>query len=104
MATIVLSAVGTALGGAMSTQLFGLSTAVIGRAVGATIGRVIDQRIMGSGSETVETGKVDRFRRTVAVRDLDPALEAKVLEIADKCPVHRTLCSEMRITTERVDD
>jgi hypothetical protein len=40
----------------------GLSTAVIGRAVGATLGRVIDQNLMGQGSEVVETGKVERFR------------------------------------------
>jgi putative redox protein len=49
-------------------------------------------------------GKVDRFRRTVAVRDLDPALEAKVLEIADKCPVHRTLHSEVRVETALAGD
>ena len=47
-----------------------------------------------------QTGKIDRFRRTVAVRDLDPSLSGKVLEIADKCPVHRTLHSEVRVETE----
>ena len=66
MATIVLSAVGTAVGGALGGSVLGLSTAVLGRAVGATLGRVIDQRIMGTGSEVVETGKVDRFRLTGA--------------------------------------
>jgi putative redox protein len=46
------------------------------------------------------SGKVDRFRRTVAVRGLDPSLGGKVLEIADKCPVHRTLHSEARVETK----
>jgi len=58
MATIVLSAVGAAAGASIGGGILGLSSVVIGRAVG----RVIDQRIMGSGSEAVETGKVDRFR------------------------------------------
>jgi hypothetical protein len=64
MATIVLSAVGMAAGSALGGSVLGLSTAVIGRAIGATIGRVIDQKIMGVGSEAVESGKVDRFRLT----------------------------------------
>ena len=37
-------------------------------------------------------GKIDRFTRTIAITGLlDDALEAKVVEIANKCPVHRTL-------------
>ncbi|MCP3969404.1 MAG: host specificity protein [Rhodobacteraceae bacterium] len=66
MATILLSAVGLAAGSAMGGSFLGLSTAVIGRAIGATIGRVIDQKIMGQGAEAVETGKIDRFRVTGA--------------------------------------
>ncbi|MGB0902678.1 baseplate multidomain protein megatron [Halocynthiibacter sp.] len=62
MATIVLGAAGAALGSAFGGTVLGLSSAVIGRAIGATIGRAIDARIMGSGAEPVETGKVDRFR------------------------------------------
>ncbi|RYG91932.1 host specificity protein [Loktanella sp. IMCC34160] len=62
MATIVLSAAGMALGGSLGGSVLGLSTAVIGRAVGATLGRVIDNRLMGAGSEPVETGRIDRFR------------------------------------------
>jgi hypothetical protein len=62
MATIVLSAVGAAVGSSIGGGVLGLSTAVIGRAVGATLGRLIDQRLLGAGSEPVETGKVDRFR------------------------------------------
>jgi len=62
MATILLSAAGAAIGGGFGGTVLGLSGAVIGRAVGATLGRVIDQRLMGSGSRAVETGRIDRFR------------------------------------------
>ena len=62
MATIVLSSVGMAIGGSIGGTVLGLSMAAAGRFVGATVGRVIDQRLMGAGSETVETGRVDRFR------------------------------------------
>ena len=66
MATIVLSAAGMALGGSIGGSLLGLSMATIGRAAGATLGRVIDQRILGAGSEPVEVGRVERFRLTGA--------------------------------------
>ena len=62
MATILLSAAGAAIGSGFGGTVLGLSGAVIGRAVGATIGRVIDQRLLGAGSESVESGRVDRFR------------------------------------------
>ncbi len=62
MATIVLSAVGMAAGASVGGGILGLSSVVIGRAVGATLGRVIDQRLLGAGSQAVETGQVDRFR------------------------------------------
>lgn len=66
MATLVLSAAGAAAGGALGGSVAGLSTAVIGRAIGATVGQVIDQSVMGSGSEVIETGRVDRFRLSSA--------------------------------------
>lgn len=62
MATILLSAAGAAIGAGFGGTVLGLSGAVIGRAIGATVGNVIDQRILGSGSATVETGRIDRFR------------------------------------------
>ena len=62
MATIALSAVGAAIGGSVGGGALGLSSVVIGRAIGATAGRAIDQRLMGPGSDAVQTGKVDRFR------------------------------------------
>ncbi|SLN54449.1 baseplate multidomain protein megatron [Roseisalinus antarcticus] len=66
MATIVLGAAGMAMGGAVGGSVLGLSSAVIGRAAGATLGRVIDERLLGQGSDPVETGRVDRLRLTGA--------------------------------------
>jgi hypothetical protein len=61
MATILLSAAGAAIGSGVGGTALGLSGAVLGRAAGATIGRRIDQRVVGSGSEIVEVGKISRF-------------------------------------------
>lgn len=48
-------------------------------------------------------GKLDRIARTLTLQgDLDPEQREKLLEIADKCPVHRTLTSEVKIETELV--
>ena len=62
MATILLAAAGASIGAGFGGTVLGLSGAVIGRAVGATLGRVIDQKLLGSGSKAVETGRVDRMR------------------------------------------
>lgn len=53
--------------------------------------------------ETKE-GKVDRILRIIKLEGpLNDDQRKKLLEIADKCPVHRTLHSEIRIVT-RVSD
>ncbi len=67
MATLVLSALGASLGASLGGSVLGISTAAIGRAVGATVGQAIDQAwlgqtLMGSGSQVVDHGKIDRFR------------------------------------------
>ncbi|NHF72087.1 baseplate multidomain protein megatron [Paracoccus xiamenensis] len=62
MATIVLSAVGASIGAGFGGTVMGLGGAVIGRAIGATVGRVIDQRLLGAGAQAVETGRIDRLR------------------------------------------
>lgn len=62
MATLLLSAAGAAVGSGFGGSVLGLSGAVIGRAIGATVGRSIDQRLMGGGGAPVEMGKVERFR------------------------------------------
>lgn len=49
--------------------------------------------------ETVE-GKIDRIDRSITFEGaLDEAQRARMMEIADKCPVHRTLKSEIDIRT-----
>ena len=75
MATVIFSAAGAALGGSVGGTLAGLSSVAIGRAVGATLGRVVDQRLLGQGGQAVETGKVDRFRLTTAGEG-DPVAQA----------------------------
>jgi putative redox protein len=45
--------------------------------------------------------RIDRFRRQISVDgELTPEIRAKLLEIAGKCPVHRTLLSQPEILTE----
>ncbi len=49
-------------------------------------------------------GQIDRIERTVTLAgDLDETTRTRLLEIADKCPVHRTLTSEVEIRTALVD-
>lgn len=71
MATILLSAAGAAIGSSIGGSVMGLSAMAAGRFVGAVVGRAIDtrvmsQRVMGQGSDVVETGRIDRFRVTGA--------------------------------------
>lgn len=47
-----------------------------------------------------KTGKVDRFERELElIGDLSDEQRQKLLEIADKCPVHRTLHAEVLVET-----
>lgn len=49
------------------------------------------------------TRRIDRFERRISVEGGVPeGLEAKLLEIADKCPVHRTLHRDVAIVTRVV--
>jgi uncharacterized OsmC-like protein/pimeloyl-ACP methyl ester carboxylesterase len=49
-------------------------------------------------------GMLDQIERDIAMDGaLDPEQRKKLMEIADKCPVHRTLTSEIRIVTKAVD-
>jgi putative redox protein len=51
-----------------------------------------------------KTGMLDQIEREIAMEGtLDPEQRQKLMEIADKCPVHRTLTSEVRITTRAVN-
>ena len=68
---------------------------------GVTV-RLTHAKIHAADCATCETkeGKIDRIERTIALEGaLDDAQRARLLEIADKCPVHRTLTSEVEIRT-----
>ena len=48
-------------------------------------------------------GKLDRIDREIQLEGtLDDAQKARLMEIADRCPVHRTLTSEVRIDSRLV--
>ena len=47
-----------------------------------------------------EGGKIDQFIRRITFEGhLDEDVKAKVLDIADKCPVHRTLEARSHVAT-----
>ena len=49
-------------------------------------------------------GMLDQFDRVIAMEGaLDAEQRQKLMEIADKCPVHRTLTSEIHIVTKAAD-
>lgn len=49
-------------------------------------------------------GMLDQIERDIAIDGaLDAEQRKKLMEIADKCPVHRTLTSEIRIVTKALD-
>lgn len=51
-----------------------------------------------------KNGMLDRIQRVISMDgDLNADQRAKLLEIADKCPVHRTLNSEINIVTRAAD-
>jgi putative redox protein len=51
-----------------------------------------------------KVGLLDRIERVIGIEgDLSAEQRAKLIEIADKCPVHRTLTSEVSIITRTAD-
>ncbi|TYC51979.1 OsmC family protein [Rhodobacterales bacterium] len=54
-----------------------------------------------SAEQKERGGRIDRFERLVTIGgDLDEATRKRMLEIADKCPVHRTLEGSAAIVTK----
>ncbi|RKF13970.1 OsmC family protein [Roseovarius spongiae] len=65
---------------------------------------VSHDKVHAQDAETGQAAKVDTFTRTVFLEgDLDADQRARLLEIADKCPVHRTLEASARIETTLAD-
>jgi putative redox protein len=64
------------------------------------------QKIHAEDCAECETkaGMLDQIDRVIAMEGaLDAEQRKKLMEIADKCPVHRTLTSEIRIVTQAAD-
>jgi putative redox protein len=64
--------------------------------------RLTHAKVHAEDCEHCETkeGMIDRIDRTIALEgDLDAETRKRLMEIADKCPVHRTLKSENEIRT-----
>ena len=64
--------------------------------------RVSHDRVHADDCAACETqaGQIDRLTRVLSFEgDLDAEQHAKLLEIADKCPVHRTLHAEIHVET-----
>jgi putative redox protein len=67
-----------------------------------TVVRLRHDKIYATDCAECETkeGKIDRIERAITFEgDLDADQRARLMEIADKCPVHRTLKSEVDIRT-----
>lgn len=65
--------------------------------------RVQHDKVHAEDCEDCETdsGKIDEFRRTIElVGNLDDAQRERMLEIADRCPVHRTLHGEIKVRSK----
>ena len=65
--------------------------------------RVQHSKIHAADCESCETnsGRVDQFERVMSLEgNLDSSGRHRLLEIADRCPVHRTLSGEVTILTQ----
>ncbi|WP_300058316.1 bifunctional alpha/beta hydrolase/OsmC family protein [uncultured Roseobacter sp.] len=66
---------------------------------------VSHNKVHAQDAETAVGEKIDTWKRRITLTgNLDPEQRARLLEIADKCPVHRTLERSSKVITELVDD
>jgi uncharacterized OsmC-like protein/alpha-beta hydrolase superfamily lysophospholipase len=69
--------------------------------------RLSHSKVHAADCESCETkeGMLDRIERAITLEgELDDVQRGRLLEIADKCPVHRTLSSEIEIKTREQHD
>ena len=67
--------------------------------------RLSHARIHAKDCEDCETkeGMLDEIRSEIRLEgDLDEAQRGRLMEIASRCPVHRTLSSEIKIRTAEI--
>lgn len=56
-----------------------------------------------AGEVRERNGRIDRFERRIAIEgEIDAEVRARMMEIADRCPVHRTLEAGAAIVTRKV--
>jgi putative redox protein len=68
--------------------------------------RMRHEKIHARDCEACETasGKIDRIERDIELEgDLDEDTRRRLLEIADRCPVHRTLHGEVQVRSRLVE-
>jgi len=64
---------------------------------------VSHDKVHAQDAESSTATKVDTFTRRIRLEgDLDESQRSRLLEIADKCPVHKTLEGKARVQTELV--
>lgn len=98
---LLLSALGACT--AMTMRLYADRKALPMERVSVTLNH---KKIYAKDCEECETkeGMLDQIERKISIAgQLDSEQRAKLMEIADKCPVHRTLTSEIRIITKAVE-
>ena len=65
---------------------------------------VSHDKVHAQDAETSKEVRIDHFRREIRLEgELDDAQRQRLLEIADKCPVHRTLEAGAKVETILVD-
>ncbi len=64
---------------------------------------VSHSKVHAQDAEPGSKNRIDEFTRAIRLKgDLDDAQRARLIEIADKCPVHRTLEKGARVSTELI--
>ena len=64
-------------------------------------GRLQHAKIHSQDSSNIEGARLDKMTRSITMTgDLDKAQLARLLEIADKCPVHKSLEQGIDIETD----
>jgi putative redox protein len=72
----------------------------------AATARLSHSRVWAKDCEDCETktGRVDVIQREIALEGpLDDEQRARLMEIADRCPVHRTLTGEIKVRTRSLE-
>lgn len=66
---------------------------------------ICHDKVHAQSAEPTSADRLDRFVRRIRLEgDLSAEQKARLMEIADKCPVHRTLEAGAQVVTELVDD